>query len=61
MLYWPLYLSHMLKASYYYVRIGGEEESCPFLFEELIQKLHRSLPLSFSWQKKKRKERKQKT
>ena len=42
----------MLEASYYYVRIGGEEESCPFLFEELIQKLHMSLPLSFSWQKK---------
>ena len=42
----------MLEASYYYVRIGGEEESCPFLFEELIQKLHMSLPLSLSWQKK---------
>ena len=44
----------MLEASYYYVRIGGEEESCPLVFEELTQKLHMLLPLSFPWQKKKK-------
>lgn len=44
----------MLEASYYYVRIGGEEESCPLVFEELTQKLHMLLPLSFPWQKKRK-------